>query len=139
MLEVLERLLLEMGEQVVAQVVLDVARDADDRLPHPELEHPRRQRDPEQGDGVAAELLGGDAAVEIVHGEAQHLRLGERDEVGERDARESPCEPAPVAGDRGEEACEQVADGFPPRDYFAVLPSRPWFRFSLLCLKASAT
>ena len=84
-------------------------------------------------------LRAGPLAMELDEGGLRYLRLGEREEVGERHARESPGEPAPVAGDRGEEAGEQVADGFPPRDYFAVLPSRPWFRFSLLCLKASAT
>ena len=68
---------------------------------------------PKQDEGVAAQLLGGDAAVEVVHRVAQDLRLGEGDEVGERDAGEAEDEPGPVARQVGEEALPQVSDGTP--------------------------
>src|SRR5258705_425819 len=79
-----------------AEIELDLARDPDHRLAHREPERPGHEADDEQDDRVAPQLLRGDAAVEVVHREPQHLRLGEPDEVAERDAGEAPCEPAPV-------------------------------------------
>ena len=76
-----ERQALQVREQVVAQVELDAARE----MPITELPHRSSgtgrptTRDAEQDQRVAAELLGGDAAVEVVDREPQHLRLRERD------------------------------------------------------------
>ena len=46
---------------------------ADHELAHRELEQPRRERDAEQDQRVASELVGGDAAVEIVDRVLQNL------------------------------------------------------------------
>ena len=92
---------------------------------------------------------------------AQDLRLGQRDEVGERDADEAEDEAGPVARQVGEEALPQVADGTPSsgadgrgraglrrppagpttlaRQGVWSPPRKPCARFSFVCLNVTPT
>ena len=64
-----------MAEQIVAQIVLDVARDADDDHAHPELEHALDQRQADEQTGEAQQPGQAEGVRQRVNGGADHQRL----------------------------------------------------------------
>ena len=96
-LEVGQRQLLQVREEVVPHVVLDVARRADEDPALQEQEHAADQADGEQQRAVGGELAAGDPAGQIVDGEAEHRRPGERHRPGDDDAGEAEGELAAIA------------------------------------------
>src|SRR5208337_1322948 len=71
----------EVREQIVAQVELDIARDADDHIARQKLEDSLGQRDGNDQQGVGEKFLPSDAGVKIVNGAAQDLRKEYPDSV----------------------------------------------------------
>ena len=87
-LVVAERHLLQPREEVVPDVVLDVARRADDDPAHQEAEDGAHARDAEEQRGVDRELLPRHAAGQIVDRELQHPRRQQLERGREDDADE---------------------------------------------------
>jgi len=90
-----QRLLLEAGEEVVADVVLDVARGADDDAAHQEQEEAADERGPEQQARIDEQLPPRDGLVQVVDGEledprSEQLERGRRDDTDEADDEGAP-------------------------------------------------
>ena len=77
----------EAREKIVAQVELDVARDADDDPAGQELEDSLGDGDTEQDGSVEQKLVAGDASVQIVGSFAQNEREQDPDAIGEEDTK----------------------------------------------------
>ena len=90
-----------MAEEVVPQVVFDVARDADDDPPHQEAEDAADDGEAEQQQGVVGQLAARDPRGEIVDRVLQHPRRQLLDAGGRDDAQEADSEGAAVAGEVG--------------------------------------
>ncbi len=127
-----------MGEEVVPEIELDAPRDADDRHAHRVAEGAGTERDAEQHERVAPELRGSHPAIEVVHRNAQHLGLGERDEVGDDDRQHTPDEPAPIPGEIGDESVAQRSRRHlraeAPVQGLLVFPRNPWNRLRCVSL-----
>ena len=76
---------LQVVEEVVAQVELDLAGDADDDPAGAEEEDALDGGDSDQQPGIEQDLLPGDALVEIVDGNANDLREEDPDGVRDHD------------------------------------------------------
>ncbi len=98
-LEIGERQPLEMREEVVAHVVLDVPRRADENPAHQEAEDAADQADAEQGRAVQRQLRAGHPRGQVVDGVLQHPGRGQRDAGGSDDAGEPEEEVAPIGPD----------------------------------------
>jgi hypothetical protein len=86
-------------EEVVPDVVLDVARRRDDDAPHQEQEQAADQGDAEQQAGVHQELALGDGLVQIVDRVLQDPGAEQLERGGGDDADETDDERAPVTID----------------------------------------
>ena len=106
-LEIRERQRLQVREEVVAHVVLDVPRRADQDAAHEEPEHAADQADGEQQAAVLHQLGAGDAAGQIVDRVAEHPRRATGDAGRDDDAGEAEQEVAAVA----ENVAQQPAGG----------------------------
>ena len=73
----------ETREQIVAQIELDVARDADDDPASEELEDSFGDRDGEQHSGIEQKFVAGYAGVEVVGSAAEDEREEDPDAVGQ--------------------------------------------------------
>jgi hypothetical protein len=71
----------EVREQVVAQIELDIAGDADDYPARQKLEDSLGQRDGDDEQGVGEQFLAGHAGLKIVDGAAEDLRKEYPDSV----------------------------------------------------------
>jgi hypothetical protein len=103
-LEIRQRQLLQVREEVVAHVVLDVAGGADQNPAREELEDAAEQTDREQQRAVAGQLAARHALCEIVDRAPEHGRPGERDRSRHHDACQAEDELAAVAQNVGEQA-----------------------------------
>ena len=101
-LEVGDRHLLELREEVVAHVVLDIARRPDEDAAHEEPEDAAADADAEQGGAVQRQLLAGDPGREVVDRMPQYPGRGERDSGGSYDAGEPEEEVATIGPDVAE-------------------------------------
>ena len=72
---------LEVREQIVAQIELDIAGNADDHPARQKLKNSLDQRDGDDQQRVGEKLLAGHAGVQIVNGAAQDLRKQNPDSV----------------------------------------------------------
>ena len=106
-LEVRQRQPLQLREEVVAHVVLDVPRRADDDPAHQEAEHAADQADGEQGRAVQRQLGARHAERQVVDGVLQHPRTGERNRGRSDDAREPEEEIATVGPNVPEQTPER--------------------------------
>ena len=96
-----------MREEVVAHVILDVARRADQDPPLQKLEHAAAQTDREQQRAVTDELDLRRALRERINGTAEHHRSGERNRPRDDDAREAGDELGAIADDVLQEAANR--------------------------------
>ena len=71
----------EVGKEVVAQIELNIAGDADDHPARQKLEDTLGQRDGNDEQRVGEKFLAGDGGVQIVDGAAQDLRKENPDSV----------------------------------------------------------
>src|SRR5262245_60236280 len=85
MLEVREIEPLEVGEEIVAEVVLDATRCADDDPAHEETEHPADRCKREDRAAIETHLRRVDTSRQIVDGELQHPRTRQPDRCGTDD------------------------------------------------------
>ena len=92
-----------MPEERVPQVVLDVARGANEDSAHEESEHGADARDPEQQAGIQRQLGAGDADVQVVDRVFEDPGREELDRSGDDDARQPEHVGATVAEDEREE------------------------------------
>ena len=72
---------LQVREEIVAQVELNIPRDADDHPPRQELKHSLDQRDGDNQQRIGEKLLAGHTGVKIVNGAPQDLRKQDPDSV----------------------------------------------------------
>ena len=91
-LVVAEGHLLEAGEEVVPDVVLDVARGADDHAAHQVPEHCADARHGEDDPGVAKQFADGHTGGQIVDRVFQHPRRQQLDGAGDENEQQSECE-----------------------------------------------
>jgi hypothetical protein len=85
-LEIGERQLLELREEVVTHVVFDVARRADENTPHEKPEVRADDADREEQTAVFQQLAPGHGTREIVNRVLQHAGRGNRDRLRQDDA-----------------------------------------------------
>ncbi len=100
------RLAFEVGEEVVAEVELDLARGADDDLAGDVEEDGGERGDEQQAQRVVEDLGFGDAVLHVVDGVADDEREQDADDVVEDDRDASPGEVLPVALEVGNEWSE---------------------------------
>ena len=93
----------EVGEEVVAQIELDLARGADDDLAGDVEEDGGERGDQSRRSGVVDDLGFGDAVLHVVDGVADDEREELRDDVVDDDRDPTPGEVLPVALEVGEE------------------------------------
>jgi hypothetical protein len=96
-----ERKALEAAEEVVAQVVFDLARDADDDSAHQVAEDAANDGETEQEQGVVRQLAAGHPRGKIIDGVLQHPRRELLEAGGSGDAQKANREGAAVAGEVG--------------------------------------
>ena len=102
-----ERHLLQPREERVADVVLDVARGADEDVPHQVAEHRADAGDAEQHARVEGELAPGHAGGQIIDGELEDPRREQLDRGGDDDADEAQDELAAVFQEKREQPAER--------------------------------
>src|SRR6266540_1796505 len=107
LLEVRQRQLLQVREEVVPHVVFDVARRADEDAALQEQEEPSDQADGEQQQAVFGQLRAGDASLKVVNREAEHQRRRQRDGARADDAHQAEEEGAPIPLDIREQAANR--------------------------------
>ena len=95
---------LQMREEVVAQVVLEAARRADDDAAHEKAEDAADRGQREQRGRVPHGLVDRDAGGEVVDGVLEHPRAGQRDGRGQDGADESEEERATMRGEIAQQA-----------------------------------
>ena len=106
-LEVPRGLPLQMAKEVVAEIELDFARDADDDPPREEEKNPFGDGNADEQSGVEQNLLPRDPVVQIIDGDSNHLREQDPDGI-RQDGRESaPDKVAPVAAHIREQGSER--------------------------------
>ena len=86
----------QMAKQIVAQIELDIARDADHDPAGKELENAFADRYGHQHEGVGGKLIAGDSRVQIVDGPADHQGKENPDAVVEQNRERSRDQSAPV-------------------------------------------
>ncbi len=97
-----------MREEVVAQVVFDLARHADDDPARQELEDALGERHADKLERVLEDLLLSDTRAHVVDGDAQDLGKEDPDGVVQQD-RDSADDEAPlIAAEVGEEGLETL-------------------------------
>ena len=96
-----ERKAFEVREEIVAQVVFDIARDADDDSAHQEAEDAANDGETEQEQGVVRQLAAGHPRGKIIDGVLQHPRRELLEAGGSGDAQKANREGAAVAGEVG--------------------------------------
>ena len=99
MLEVAQVHALERGEEIVAEVVLEIARRADDDAAHQEAEEAAHHGQQEQRDGILTDLAERQRALEVVDGILEKPRPRQREHVGDNDTGEAEQERTPVFGE----------------------------------------
>jgi hypothetical protein len=114
-LEVRQGLALQGGEERVAEVVLEVARGADDHAAHQEPEHPAHSRQQEERHGIEPDLVHGQPTAEVVDRVLQHPRPGHREGGRHHDTREAGHESAAITG--------QIADQAALRGHVRSIPA----------------
>ena len=102
-----ERQLLEVRVEIVAHVVFDVPRRADQDAAHQKPEQAAHDADGEQERPVLDELGPGDAARQVVDRVTQDHRRGERHGLGADHADEADQEIAAVAYDVAEQSSKR--------------------------------
>ena len=95
---------LQPREEVVAQVVFEVPRNADDDAPHQEAEHAPDERQAEDEARVRAEFRAGHALRQVVDGVFEHPRRGEGGDGRQCCARQPQRKPASVTQHVGDES-----------------------------------
>ena len=100
------RLFFELGEEVVAEIELDIARDTDNDPAHEEQQDAVGHGDGDQQAGVGEDLVPGDADGEVVDGDADDPGELHPDSVGEDGADTAPQIAAPVAAHIGKQGLE---------------------------------
>src|SRR6185312_12142549 len=80
----------QMGKHVIAQVVLDLARNADHDPASQELKNAFRSCDGEQQERVNKEFVAGSGPVQIINGPLQYLRKINPDTVVAKDGQCAP-------------------------------------------------
>ena len=96
---------LEVGEEIVAEVMLDVARCADDDPAHQEAEYSADGRKQEDRAAIETHLRRVDTARQIVDGELQDPRTCQSDRCGADDADQPGKERTAIT----KHVCEQLA------------------------------
>ena len=99
MLEVAQVHALQRREEIVAKVVLEIARGADDDAAHQEPEEAAHHRQHEQRNGVLTDLAERQRALEVVDGVLEKPRPRQREHVGDDDTGEAEQERTPVFGE----------------------------------------
>ena len=94
---------LQVGEQIVAQVELDLARDADQDPAGQELENGFGAGDRQQQSRVGEQLVAGDAEVQVVDGAADDQRKQNPDAVVAQHAERADPEGQPVLAEIGKQ------------------------------------
>ena len=102
-----------MAEELVAQLVLDLAADPDQDHPHLVAEDALHADQAEERPGVEPELLAGDRGGQVVDRVAQHPGRGHREGGGGEEGEEPQEQRPAVAGERGEKPPE-VRQRHPP-------------------------
>ncbi len=105
-LVVRQRQRLQVREEVVAHVVLDVARRADQDPPRPEAEDAADQADGQQFPGVEQQLAARHPGRQVVDRHSQHQRRRERDGGGGDGTDEPKRKGPPIAPDVAEKPAE---------------------------------
>jgi hypothetical protein len=100
------RLLLELSEEIVAQIEFDVARNADDDPAHEEEENAVEDGDGHDEAGVAEDLVPCDTLRQVVGSEANDMRKLHPDDIGKNGAEAAPEVSAPVAAHVREQGLE---------------------------------
>src|SRR5262249_27269906 len=102
----------QMGEQIVAQVKLNLARDADHQPSRQELEDALGAGNAQQHKGVDQELMASGAAIQVVHRALDHLRKQHPDSVVEEHSQRAPEEGDPVFLQVGQQRLQVLEHGF---------------------------
>ena len=102
-----DRHLLELREEVVAHVVLDVARRPDQDPAHQEAEEAADHPDARAAPAIQGQLPARDPGREVVDGELQHPGRGERDAGGSDDAGKPQEEVATIGPDVSDQTPER--------------------------------
>src|SRR5262249_59969227 len=105
-LEIAERQLLEMREEVVAHVVFDIPRGADEDPAHQEAEHAADEADCQKSEPILDELGSGNAAGQVIDRVSENQWRDERDALRADDADEPDQEVAPIAENVGQETAK---------------------------------